>query len=263
MMSSETSTDKQSILRQAEHVQRASRDVSSGPAHRGRWTNLSMIGERHGRFCAALAAATALMFIWTLLMIARAPYQDTMGLIQKVFYVHVPCWLAMGAGIFTCGMGSAVFLFRGTPTADRLALSGGELTVLFGSCGLVTGPLWARKAWGTWWTWDAKLTIALMLELIFVSYLLVRRYAGPGSDKLAAAVGIFGMAVSPFVYEATNIWRTIHPLTTVVPTLVPGMFAAFWCSSGAFMLLFLLLLMMRVRLEEQRAALEELYLAQE
>src|ERR1700730_3972490 len=216
-----------------------------------------------GKLFAPLAATTALMFALTLWMIARAPYQDTMGLVQKIFYFHVPCWMAMGAGIFICGICSAVFLFRGTPAADRYALSGAELAVLFGSCGLVTGPLWARKAWGTWWTWDAKLTIALLLELIFVASLLVRRFGGPGSDKLAAAVGIFGMAVSPFVYEATNIWRTIHPLTTVVPTLVPGMFGAFWCSSGAFMLLFLLLLMMRVRLEEQRTALEELYLAEE
>jgi heme exporter protein C len=71
------------------------------------------------------------------------------------------------------------------------------------------------------------------------------------------------MAVSPFVYEATNLWRTIHPMTTVVPTLVPGMFGAFWCSSLTFLLLFFLLLMMRVRLEEQRSALDELYLARE
>jgi heme exporter protein C len=217
----------------------------------------------HSKFFAALAATTALMFAWTLVMIARAPYQDTMGLIQKVFYFHVPCWMAMGAGVFTCGIASVVFLFRGSRMADRLALSSAELAVIFGLCGLVTGPLWARKAWGVWWVWDAKLTIALMLELIFVSYLLVRRYGGPGSDKLAAAVGIFGMAVAPFVYEAVNIWRTIHPLTTVVPTLVPGMFGAFWCSACAFMLLFLLMLMMRVRLEEQRTALDELYLAEE
>jgi heme exporter protein C len=239
-MSSETSTDPRSVFRHAEDDQRAS-----------------------SRFFPALATVTALMFVWTFFMIVRAPDQDTMGLIQKVFYFHVPCWMAMGAGIVTCGIGSAVFLFRGMRRADRFALSAAELAVLFGLCGLVTGPLWARKAWGTWWTWDAKLTIALLLELIFVSYLLVRRYGGPGSDKLAAAVGIFGMAVSPFVYEATNIWRTIHPLTTVVPTLVPGMFGAFWCSSCAFMLLFVLMLMMRVRLQEQRAALDELYLAQE
>ncbi len=212
---------------------------------------------------APLAAVTALMFAWTLLMIARAPYQDTMGLIQKVFYFHVPSWMAMGAGVFTCGICSAFFLLRGNQTADRFALAGAELAVLFGVCGLTTGPLWARKAWGVWWVWDAKLTIALLLELTFVSYLLVRRFGGPGSDKLAAAVGIFGMAVAPFVYEAVNIWRTIHPTTNVVPTLVPGMFGAFWSSAATFILLFVLLLMMRVRLEEQRGALDELYLARE
>ena len=160
-------------------------------------------------------------------------------------------------------MASLIHLFKTSPRADRIAEAAAEIAVLFGLMGLVTGPLWGRKAWGVWWQWDAKLTIALVLELIFVSYLLVRRYGGPGSDKLAAAVGIFGMAVSPFVYEATNIWRTIDPLTTVVPTLVPGMFGAFWCSSCAFLLLFVLMLMMRVRLEEQRAALDELYLGEE
>ena len=211
---------------------------------------------------APLAAVTALMFGWSLWMIARAPYQDTMGLIQKVFYFHVPSWMAMAAGVFTCGICSAIFLLRGSRTADRLALSGAELAVLFG-CGLTSGPLWARKAWGVWWVWDAKLTIALLLELTFVSYLLVRRFGGPGSDKLSAAVGIFGMAVAPFVYEAVNIWRTIHPTTNVVPTLVPGMFGAFWCSAASFILLYVLLLSMRVRLEEQRGALDELYLARE
>ena len=103
------------------------------------------------------------------------------------------------------------------------------------------------------------MTIAFLLELIFVSALLVRRYGGPGADKLSAAVGMFGLAVAPFVYEATSLWRTIHPMTTVVPTLVPGMFGAFWWSSGAFVLLSTMLLVMRVRLEQQRAQVEELY----
>src|SRR5713226_8259483 len=216
-----------------------------------------------GKLFAPLAATTAVMFAWTLWMIAQAPYQDTMGLIQKIFYFHVPCWMAMGAGIFTCGICSAVFLFRGTQAVDRFALSGAELAVLFGLCGLVTGPLWARKAWGVWWVWDAKLTIALLLELTFVSYLIVRRYGGPGSDKLAAAVGIFGMAVSPFVYEAVNIWRTVHPLTSVVPSLQPGMFGAFWYSVAAFLLLLALLLTLRVNLASQQARLDDLYLAEE
>jgi heme exporter protein C len=210
-----------------------------------------------------LALATAIMFGYSLLKIAQAPYQDTMGLIQKVFYIHVPCWMAMGAGVAICGICSVAVLFRSSARADRFASAGAELAVLFGLCGLVTGPLWARKAWGTWWTWDAKLTIAFLLELIFVSYLIVKRYGGPGSEKLAAAVGIFGLAVTPFVYEATNIWRTIHPLTTVVPTLGPGMFGAFWWSSATFVMLFAALFAMRVRLEDQRAMLDDLYLAAE
>src|SRR5260370_14458309 len=129
----------------------------------------------------------------------------------------------MGAGVCVCGVASAVFLFGGKLAADRLALSAAELAVLFGLCGLVTGPLWGRKAWGVWWQWDAKLTIALLLEMAFISALLVRKYGGAGSDKLAAAVGIFGLAVVPFVYEPVNIWRTIHPLTSVVPPLPESM----------------------------------------
>jgi len=88
----------------------------------------------------------------------------------------------------------------------------------------------------------------------------VRKYGGPGSEKLAAAMAIFGMANVPFVYVSVSIWRTIHPNRTVVPSLGPGMFGAFWFSVAAFMLLFTLLMTLRVRLEHQRAALDELYL---
>jgi len=112
--------------------------------------------------------------------------------------------------------------------------------VLFGAMGLVTGPLWGVKAWGHWWIWEPRLTMALLLWLVYISYLLVRRYGGPGSEKLAAAVGVFGTAVSPFVYFSVNIWRTVHPLNTVVPTLGPGMFGAFWYCAVTFMLLFAL-----------------------
>jgi len=207
-----------------------------------------------------LIAVTALMFAYAPVMIANAPYESTMGLVQKIFYFHVPSWFAMFTSVFICGIASAVFLFMGRPAADRLAAAAGELTVLFGLMGLVTGPLWGRKAWGVWWQWDARLTMALLLELIFVGYLLVRKYGGPGSDKLAAAMALFGMANVPFVYVSVNIWRTIHPKTSVVPTLGPGMRGAFWFSVAAFMLLYAVLLTVRVHLEEQRARLDELYL---
>jgi len=133
----------------------------------------------------------------------------------------------------------------------------------FGVMGLVTGPLWGRKAWGVWWQWDAKLTMALLLEMIFLGYQLVRRYGGPGSDKMSAALAVFGMVNVPFVYWSVNIWRTVHPKTSVVPTLGPGMFGAFWFSVLSFMLLFSLLMTLRLRLERQRAVLDELYLAEE
>jgi heme exporter protein C len=210
-----------------------------------------------------LTILTAAMFAYAPVAIAGAPYESTMLLIQKIFYFHVPAWMAMYAGIAVCGVASVIYLFKGRPAADRLAVSAAELIVLFGAIGLVTGPLWGRKAWGVWWQWDARLTMALLLELVFVAYLLVRAYGGPGSDKLAAAVGLFGLAVSPFVYVSVNIWRTIHPLNTVVPTLQPGMRGPFWFCALAFLMLFALLLNLRVYLATEQTQLDELYLAEE
>ena len=210
-----------------------------------------------------LAIVTALMFAYAPFSIAEAPYEPTMKLVQKIFYFHVPSWFAMFTAIAVCGVASIVYIFKGIPAADRLAVAAAEVAVLFGLMGLVTGPLWGRKAWGVWWQWDARLTMALLLELVFVSYLIVRKYGGPGSDKLAAAVGLFGTAVSPFVYASVNIWRTIHPKTSVVPTLTTGMFEPFWFSVASFQLLFLLLLAMREHLARQQGTLDELYLAQE
>ena len=210
-----------------------------------------------------LTALTGVMLVAAPLMVARAPYESSMGLVQKIFYFHVPSWFAMFTAIGVCGVFSLIHLFKTNPRADRIAEAAAEIAVLFGLMGLVTGPLWGRKAWGVWWQWDAKLTIALLLEMAFISGLLVRKYGGPGSDKLAAAVGIFGLAVVPFVYQAVNIWRTIHPLTSVVPTLPATMGVPFWFCTATFMLLLVVLLMLRVNLGKRQAALDELYLAYE
>jgi heme exporter protein C len=204
---------------------------------------------------------TTLMFAAAPFVIANAPYESTMLLVQKIFYFHVPSWFVMFTAVFISGIYSGIFLFKGDRSADRIAAAAAEIAVIFGVMGLVTGPLWGRKAWGVWWQWDAKLTMALLLETIFLGYLLVRKYGGPGSEKMSAALAVFGMVNVPFVYWSVNIWRTVHPKTSVVPTLGPGMFGAFWFSVAAFLMLFSLLLAMRVRLEQQRAALDELYLA--
>jgi heme exporter protein C len=210
-----------------------------------------------------LTIVTAAMFAYAPIAIANAPYESTMLLIQKIFYFHVPSWIALTAAITVCGVSSAIYLFKGSPAADRFAVAGAELTALFGLLGLVTGSLWARKAWGIWWEWDARLTMALMLELVFAGYLLVRKYGGPGSEKLAAGLGIFGAATAPFIYKSVDWWRTIHPKTSVVPTLEPSMYGPFLFCSVAFLCLFTLLLTLRVTLEQERAELDALYLAQE
>ena len=158
-------------------------------------------------------------------------------------------------------MASIRYLFRGTVSQDRVAVAAAELVVLFGAIALVTGPLWARKAWGVWWQWDVRLTSSLMGWMVAVAYILVRKYGGPGSDKLAAGLALFGMANVPFIYISVNYWRTIHPKTTVIPKLPLEMGIPFWFCVVAFLLLFMLLLRLRVRLEEQRARVDALYLS--
>jgi heme exporter protein C len=210
-----------------------------------------------------LLVVTIGLFGYAPFLIVNAPYESTMGLVQKIFYFHVPSAMAMFLAAFTCGIASAIFLFGRRPGADRVALAAAEITVLLGLIVLLSGPLWARKAWGVWWQWDARLTSTLVMWIVFQAYLLLRRFGGPGSEKLSAAVGIFGAALVPFVYWSVNLWRTVHPTTNVVPTLAPSMRGPFWWCAVAFVCLFVLLLMVRVELEKRRARLDDLYLALE
>ena len=212
------------------------------------------------RYFPSLVFASMALFAAAPFYIASAPYESTMGLVQKIFYFHVPSAFVMFLSAFVCGIASARFLVKKNPAFDRVAFAAAELTVIFGMIVLVTGPLWARKAWGVWWQWDARLTSSLLMWMVFVAYMLLRKYGGPGSETLCAALAVFGMANVPFVYVSVNVWRTLHPQTTVVPTLAAGMRGPFWFCVLAFMMLYAALLTPRVRLEEQRAELERLYL---
>jgi heme exporter protein C len=210
-----------------------------------------------------LVLVALVMFGAAPFVVANAPFEQTMGLVQKIFYYHVPSAMLMFVSAFVCGIASAIYLFRRSAAADRVALAAGELVVLFGAIVLVTGPIWARKAWGVWWEWDARLTSSLLLWMIFLAYMLVRRFGGPGSEKLAGAMALFGMANVPFVYVSVNYWRTLHPKTSVVMTLAPGMRGAFWLCVAAFVILYVLLLTVRKRLEDTHAQVEQLHLALE
>jgi heme exporter protein C len=210
-----------------------------------------------------LLLVAAVMFAFAPILIAQAPYESTMLLIQKVMYFHAPSGMVMLVSGLVAGIASAIFLARKSRAADHVAVAAAELTAIYGLIVLLTGPLWARKAWGVWWQWDARLTMSFVGWLIALAYLVVRKYGGPGSEKLAAGLAIFGAANVPFIYISVNIWRTVHPQTTVASSLPPSMAGPFWFTVLAFFLLYSLLMTARVRLERQRAALDQLYLAAE
>jgi len=200
----------------------------------------------------AIAAAG---FVLVPQLIVAAPQEPVMGFVQKIFYFHVPCASLLFLSTFVCAGGSIAYLFKGSEAGDRLAVSSAELAVLFGACTLITGPLWGRKAWGVWWQWDARLTSALLLQLMMVAYLLARRYAGPAGRKLSAALALFAAIDVPLVYKSVDIWRTVHPRTTVVPTLDARMRPAFWSAFALMILVWSVLLAVRLRLERARADL--------
>ena len=215
------------------------------------------------RTATVLLAIALAMFIPTPFILANASFEASMGVVSKIFYFHLPSAIAFLLFAFVSGIASVVFLVRQSKTADHVAVAAAELAVVCGLITLVTGPLWARKAWGTWWVWEARLTSSLVVWMLLTAYLLLRRFGGAGSEMLAAAVSIFGMALVPFVYWSVNLWRTMHPLTSVIPTLPPEMARpALWCV-GAFFSLYAGLLLVRVRLSRAAAALEDAYIALE
>ena len=208
-------------------------------------------------------AVTVLGFAVVPRMILSAPAEPTMGIVQKIFYFHVPCAFMLFLSTFVCAGGSIAYLFKSSEAGDRVAAAAGEIAVLFGACVLTSGPLWGRKAWGVWWQWDTRLTTSFLLFMMMVAYLLARRYGGPAGRKLAAALSLFAAISVPVVYKSVDMARTIHPKTTVVTTLDPQMRPAFWSSVLLMTLVWALLFMLRLRLERARAQVAELRLAVE
>src|SRR3954471_16692187 len=191
-----------------------------------------------------------------------APTERTMGDVQRIFYYHVPsAWTA-----FLLFMGnlvaSVIYLIRRNPKADALAVVCAEVGVVFCTVVLVTGPIWARPVWGIWWTWDARLTSTLVLWLIYVSYLLLRRYASGGqTPALAAALAIFGFLDVPFVYMAIRWFRTQHPQPVIGggenAGIAKPMLHALLMNFVAFLALAILLVWIRYAMERMRARIDE------
>jgi heme exporter protein C len=164
-------------------------------------------------------AVTIALLIWGYYQaIYVAPNDAMQGEIFRIIYYHVPSAIVAFFFFAVSLIGSIGYLAfkRSSPgraqIADAWALAGAEVGVVFCTVVLITGPIWGRRAWGIWWTWDARLTTTLVLWLIYMSYLLLRRFAaGSQMQTLAAVLGIFGALDVPIVYMSNRWWRTQHP----------------------------------------------------
>lgn len=207
-------------------------------------------------------AALLLLGLWLALVVFVAPVERVQGIVQKIFYAHVPCWVPAYLGFALTAVGGIGFLRTRKEAWDRFALSAAEVGVFFCTLGLITGPIWAKPIWGHWWVWDLRLTSALVLWFIYVAYLFLRAFT-VGSDPartLASVYGIAGTAVIPFVYYAVDLARgaTLHPENPARAGLPPGMAWTVVAGIAAFVVVFAWLVGRRLeiaRLEAQ--ALEE------
>ena len=168
----------------------------------------------------SLALITGVMMLVDLYLIFMvAPTDSVLGHVQRVFYFHVPIAVMSFLAFFVVFVSSVMFLIKRTPKWDAIAHASAEVGVVFVTLALITGIIWARPIWNTWWTWEPRLTTTLILWLIYVAYLMVRSYA-PTQSKgaiYAAVMGIVGFVDVPIVYYSVVWWRSIHPSPVVGP----------------------------------------------
>jgi heme exporter protein C len=214
------------------------------------------------------AVLTALLLSYGLYQaLVVAPTEQTMGDVQRIFYYHVPsAWTAFCL-FFVNLVASIWYMVRRNLKADALALASAEVGVVFCTVVLVTGPLWARPVWGIWWTWDLRLTLTLVLWLIYVAYLILRKFSTSGQTPVIAAVlAIFGAVDVPLVYFSIWFFRTQHPQPVIGGggSIDPRMLHAFFINLIAFSCFGALVCWSRYRFEiarrdvEERQALESL-----
>lgn len=208
-----------------------------------------------------LAIITAVLLAYALYeALVAAPTERTMGDVQRIFYYHVPsAWTAFL--LFTTNLvASVVYLIRRNPKADALAVASAEVGVVFCTIVLITGPIWARPVWGIWWTWDVRLTTTLVLWLIYVSYLVLRRFSDSAqTPMLAAVLAIFGALDVPLVYFSIWFFRTQHPQPVIGGggSLDPRMWHVLLINWLAFSCFAFLVCWSRFRLELLQREVEE------
>ncbi len=209
----------------------------------------------------ASAVALGLCAIVFGYLVVNAPVDSEQGVIQKILYLHAPCAMAAYLGFLLTAMGGGLYLWKGDERFDRFAASAAEVGVFFCTLVLVTGPIWGRGTWGSWWSWDLRLTVTLLLFLAYLSYLLLRSFT-EGSERtarFAAVYGIAALAVIPLNYFAIDLagGRSIHPENLGEGSLGAGMGMPFAMGVVTAIVAFSHLLLGRIDIARLRSKLAE------
>jgi heme exporter protein C len=209
-----------------------------------------------------IGLTTAAMVISLYLVFVYVPTERTMGIVQRIFYFHVPsAWVGFVAFLAAFIAGIA-YLTRREWRWDAIGAASVEIGIVFSTIALVTGSLWARPTWNTWWTWDPRLTTTLILWIYYVSLLLLRQMVESEERRarFSAVLSIVGFVNVPIVFLAIRLWRTIHPVlfTSEGFALEPSMLLTMLVSLLTFTLLYLCLLWLRVRQEYLHAEISAL-----
>jgi heme exporter protein C len=212
--------------------------------------------------------AFAAVVIATLMVFAYAPMERVMGLVQKVFYFHVAAgWVGM-LGYLAAVVAGVAYLITRNHSWDLVGLGAIEIGLVFMLINIITGSIWARPIWNTWWTWDPRLTTATIMELVYAAYLMLR--AGIEDPerraRFSAVYAIIGFISVPLTFFSIRIYRTIHPLViggadpnaTGAFSMTPAMSQTFAISLVAFSILFIALLWHRIRLGQLAYKIEQL-----
>ena len=234
----------------------------SDPRLKGR--KLGRLGPRQ----IVLVLAGLLMLADLYLMLMVAPTDSVLGQVQRIFYFHVPMAVMSFLAFFVVFLASVVFLVRRSPFWDRLAHASAEVGVVFVTLALITGVIWARPIWNTWWTWEPRLTTTLILWLIYVAYLMIRSYAPSirQGQIYSAVVGIVGFVDVPIVYYSVIWWRSIHPSPVVGPLAGDGalnstMLAVLLFSFVTFLVFFAYLVAERMAIMDSEDRLRQVRLS--
>jgi heme exporter protein C len=213
---------------------------------------------RRGLLISAVAlagvAGVVFMALW------MTPTELRQGLAQKIFYLHAPsAWAGLLAFSLT-GITGGLYLWLRDPRLDLFSEASAEVGLVFGVIVLTTGPIWGKPIWGTWWTWDARLTLTLFLFFLFIGYMALRSALNDPAERarFSAVVGILGLLLVPFVHLSVYMFRTLHPqpvlLKPSAPSMDPRMLRTLLASIGVFTLLYIGFVTARYGLSLRREA---------